>query len=221
MKVLVFAAHPDDVEIGCGGTIAKHVEKGDDVLTVYMTSGESGSLTHSKKELAEIREKEAIEAGKVLGVKRAEFLRNPDGFLDYNKENFVKLISIIREERPDIVYVHHATDNHHDHKETNKLVLDAVKQAAYPLFQECKGEPWDVGTVLTYEVWTPLHDFAYVEDITEFIGNKVKALEQHRSQIKEIAFHKAAEGLARYRGVLTGKGDYCEVFGVVKIKKIS
>lgn len=98
-KILVFAPHPDDDVIGCGGSIAKHTKQGSKVTVVYMTSGDAGSLNYSKEELAQIREKEARSAAEILGVEDLIFLRNSDGYLEYNKENLVKIIELIRDKK--------------------------------------------------------------------------------------------------------------------------
>jgi len=219
-KVLIFSPHPDDDVIGCGESIAKHIKQGNKATVVYMTSGEAGSLKYSKEELAKIREDEAKNAAKVLGVEDIIFLRNPDGYLEYNKENLIKIIEIIREEKPNIVYIPHKNDAHKDHKTTYELVIEAVVRASGPWFQECKKEPWLVEVVLCYEVWTPLQEISYVEDITDFIEQKIKAIRQHKSQIQDVQYDEAARGLNRYRGIMTGKGKYCECFQVLRINKL-
>lgn len=220
MKVLIFAPHPDDDLIGCGGSIAKHVKQGNDVKVIYITSGDAGSLKHSKEELAKIREEEARKAAKILGVEDLVFLRNQDGYVEYNKKNLTDIVNIIREEKPGLVYIPHKNDAHTDHMKTHELVVESIGRASGPWFQECKGEPWSVDTLLCYEVWTPLQEISYTEDITKFIGLKIKALEQHKSQIQDIPYDKAVKGLNRYRGVMTGNGEYCECFQVLKISKI-
>ena len=220
MKILIFAPHPDDDLIGCGGSIAKHVKNGDEVVVVFVTSGESGSLKYSKKELGKIREKEAKEAVKILGVKDAVFLRFPDGFVEYNKSNLVTLINLIRKQKPNMVYIPHKNDAHKDHMKTHELVTEAMNKAAGPWFQECKGKSWSVDTVLCYEVWTPLGEISYAEDITEFMELKIKSLEQHKSQMQDISYDEAVKGLNRYRGIMTGKGKYCECFHVLHTNKI-
>jgi LmbE family N-acetylglucosaminyl deacetylase len=88
------------------------------------------------------------------------------------------------------------------------------------VFQEYRGRLWSVETVLAYEVWTPLLEFNYVEDISEFMNLKIAALRKHQSQIKIIRYDEAAEGLARYRGAMTGVGKHCEVFAVNKVAKL-
>ena len=220
MKIIVFSPHPDDDLIGCGGSIAKHIRQGNEVTIIYMTSGDAGSLKYTKDELAEIREKEAGDAAKSLGIKDLVFLKTPDGYLEYNKENLIKIVNLIREKKPNIVYLPHKSDAHKDHIKTHELVIESIGRASGPWFQECKGKPWSVDTVLCYEVWTPLQDVSYVEDITEFLELKLKALAQHKSQIQDIQYDDAVKGLNRYRGTMTGKGKYCECFQVLKINKI-
>lgn len=219
-KFLIFAPHPDDDLMGCGGSMAKHVKQGNEVTVVYLTSGDAGSLKYAKNELAEIREKEAGNAAKIIGVKDLIFLKNPDGYLECNKENLVKIVDLIREKKPNIIYIPHKSDAHKDHMNTYELVAESIERASGPWFQECKGEPWHVDVVLCYEVWTPLQEISYVENIDEFIDLKIQALEQHKSQIQDIRYDEAVKGLNRYRGIMTGKGKYCECFQVIKINKI-
>jgi LmbE family N-acetylglucosaminyl deacetylase len=151
-RVLVFAAHPDDDLIGCGGSLAKHVKLGNHVSVCYVTSGEEGSLEHSKEELARIREDEAKKAAEIIGFTDIIFLRNRDGYLEYNEPNLKQLVELIRKKQPHVVYVHHHLDAHEDHKVTSRLVNEAIGRAGAPIFQEYKGEPWSVETVLAYEV---------------------------------------------------------------------
>ncbi len=216
-RVLVFAAHPDDDVIGCGGSLAKHVKLGNQVSVCYMTSGEAGSLEHAKEALKRIRKEEAKKAAEVLGFTDLTFLGNRDGYLEYNEASLTQLVELIRNKQPHVVYVHHPLDGHEDHKVTFRLVSEAIGRAGAPVFQEYKGTPWSVETVLAYEVWTPLSEFNYVEDISEFVSIKIAALRKHESQIKTIRYDEAAEGLARFRGVMTGKGKHCEVFAVGKV----
>lgn len=216
-RVLVFAAHPDDDIIGCGGSIAKHVKSGNWVSVCYMTSGSAGSLDYAKEELARIRENEAKRAAKVVGSRNMMFLRDPDGYLEYNEDKSRKLVELIRKIRPHAVYVHHGSDRHRDHFITYPLVRESIRRASGPWFQECDKALWSVETVLAYEVSTPLSELNYVEDISGFIDKKIAALKRHQSQVKDIWYDEAAEGLAKYRGAMTGKGKYCEVFQVAKV----
>lgn len=219
-KIIVFAPHPDDDLLGCGGSMAKHVSQGNEITVVYMTSGEAGSLLDNKNKLAKIREKEVSEASKILGIKNLIFLRNPDGYLEYNQKSIIKITSLIREGKPDLVYLPHRSDAHKDHIKTYELVTEAINRASRSSFQECKGKPWSIATVLCYEIWTPLQEISYIENIEEFIDLKMQAFEQHKSQIKKNKYNDAIKGLNRYRGIMTGMGKYCECFQVLKINKI-
>lgn len=216
-KVLVFAPHPDDDIIGCGGSIAKHIKNGNDVSIVFMTSGDAGGWKYSKEELARIREQEATSAANMLGVKKLHFLRNADGYVTYNQKNLIQLIDLIRQEQPDIVYIPHRADAHKDHLATHELVVEAIKRAGSHYFQECKGEPWAVKTILCYEVWTPLQEVTYYEDITEFTELKLQALQQHASQIAIQKYDDGVKGLNSYRGSMKQAGTSCEGFQILKM----
>lgn len=221
LKIMVFAPHPDDELIGCGGSIAKHIKNGNEVIVVYMTSGDSGKIEISKSELALIREEEASKGAKILGIKEVIFLRNPDGYLDTGKENLIKLMEIIREKKPDVVYVTNKDEGHRDHRNTNELVMNAIGRASGPWFQEAKGDPWEVSHILEYEVHPPMSTTNYCEDISDFIDLKIKALEEHKSQIGDIHYQDSSRALAEYRGTLTsGKSKYAECFRVSKTKNI-
>ncbi|MDW8034148.1 MAG: PIG-L family deacetylase [Nitrososphaerota archaeon] len=219
-NVCVFSPHPDDDLIGCGGSMYKHVKHGNKVTVVYMTSGEAGSVKYKKEELRKIREMEAKNATKILGIDDLIFLRNPDGALEYNEENIRKLVEIIRNKRPQIVYIPHEKDSHKDHIATNRLVVESVRRAGMLSLNLYRGCPWLVETILCYEVWTPLQDFSFVEDITEVIDLKIKALREHKSALAEVKYDEAIQSLNRYRGIMTGKGKYCECFQLLSKGRI-
>ncbi len=216
INVLVFAPHPDDDIIGCGGSMIKHVQNGNKVSIVYLTSGEAGSLQHSKKELANIRASEARIAAGLMGIKDLTFLGIPDGFITYTQESLMSLVNIIRSQRPAVIYLPHAEDAVCDHQVTCQLVKEACSKAAGPWFQDCTAEPWSTSTILAYEVWTPLQQVSYAEDISDFIESKLAALRCHQSQLEMIRYDDAVQGLNRYRGILTGKGQFCEAFQLIR-----
>ncbi len=211
-----FGAHPDDIELGCGGTEAKLIDKGYKIVHVYATSGEAGRQTISKEKLGKIREEEAKQAAKVLGVGGVEFLRYPDGLTDFIRKMKIDVINLIRKEKPNIIFVHETKENFPDHKIISDLVLSG---AAGPGYQEAKGEPWTVETILGYEVWHPITNYQLVEYITNTIQKKMGALVCYKSQVETTKYDKAFEGLARYRGVMTW-GKYAEVFEVIKTSKL-
>jgi LmbE family N-acetylglucosaminyl deacetylase len=220
MNVLVVAPHPDDDVIGCGGSIALHRSLGHNVHVVYMTSGDAGSIKIPKKTLGDVREKEALAALRVLDVSQYTFFRLPDGYVSTDDNVLKRFIELIRETKPNVIYIPHEADAHRDHKRTHKIVAEAVRRAAYEAFQECKGKPWSVGTVLCYEVWTPIQSVTYVEDISPFMKKKLEALQKHASQIAIVPYDDLVAGLNRYRGGMTGKGTYCECFKILRAERV-
>lgn len=214
--IMVFAPHPDDDIIGCGGSIARHVQQGDHVQIVYMTSGEAGSLLFPARELALIREAEARSAANFLGVTDVLFLGNPDGYLEYNQGNLVWIVTALRANKPSIIYLPHSRDAVPDHLNTYRLVVEGCRRAAGPWYQDCGVLPWQVNTILGYEIWTPLETVGYSQDITAQISLKLTALQMHKTQTECIPYHEAIEGLNRYRGVMTGRGKYCECFQLIQ-----
>lgn len=219
-KVLVFSPHPDDDVIGCGGSILKHVQKGNVVSVMYITSGEIGSLLHGTKELTRIREAEASKAAEFLGVSETHFLRNPDGYLSYTKQNLVQIISLIRGFKPNVVYTPHQYDEHRDHRITYDLVVESCLQAGRAMVEECSLELWSAKTILAYEVGTLLQEVNYVEDITNVIESKIQAMRMHESQIINLQYDEAIRNMNRLRGITTGKGVYCECFRVLKAEDL-
>ena len=216
MKILAIGAHPDDIEIGCGGTLARLISEGAEVEVIVGSRGEAGSLTIPAKKLADTREKEARESAKVLGVTKIQFLGLEDGLAHFERSDKIKLIKLIREIKPEVLFVHTHHDSNPDHRLVHELAMAAATGSAGPWFQEAGGEPHRIDFIYGYEVWNPLNRWQYVSDITQFLDKKVKALTCHQSQIKEIDYVGAVKGLAGYRGALCGEGRLAEVFEVIK-----
>jgi LmbE family N-acetylglucosaminyl deacetylase len=202
MNVLVIAPHPDDECIGCGGTICRHVERGDKVSAVFLTSGELGLKHLAKEEAWRIREKEARRAGKILGLAELHFLRRRDWFLSEEVEPAAAdLAPILERLKPELIYLPHENEWHPDHKASLSIVRAVLVHGKIPAPQ-----------LRAYEVWTPLSEFDHVENISEMMPQKLKALRCHRSQLGEFDYAGAIRGLNQYRGVLAGKCKYAEVF---------
>jgi len=215
--VLIVAPHPDDDIIGCGGSIAKHCKAGNQVTIMYMTSGDAGGIQYSKEELAALREDEARKAANHLGVNNLIFLRLADGYVEFNRENLIRITCILREIKPDIVYIPHSQEANRDHRITHQLLLEACQRAGAPFFPECGTQLWGVATILGYEVWTPIQDVYYSEDISEFMEQKRAALQMHVSQLEYYRYDEAIKGFNRYRGIMTAGCDYGECFTLPKI----
>lgn len=202
MKVLVIAPHPDDECIGCGGAICLHVARGDEVHAAFLTSGELG-LKHLPPELAcQTREAEARAAAKILRIASVEFLHCPDWTMGAEVPRVVeKLVPLLQRLAPALIYLPHPNEWHPDHKAT----LPALRQA---LLASRIAAP----TLRAYEVWTPLAEYQHVENISDVMPTKLRALRRHRSQVSEWDYVRAVRALNEFRGVMAGRCRYAEVF---------
>ena len=216
-RVLSFGTHPDDIEIGCGGTELKLIEKGFEVTHVFITSGESGSQTISREALGATREREAVAAATMMGVSDVRFLRFEDGLTEYTRSMKLEVVDVIRSIRPAIIFTHSAQDNFPQHQVASKLVHNAIIHASGPWYQETSEKPWDTPVVLGYEVWFPMNTWQTAVDITGQVELKLKALGCHESQVEDVKYDKAFGGLARYRGEMSFAAEYAEAFEVVKM----
>jgi LmbE family N-acetylglucosaminyl deacetylase len=165
-------------------------------------------------DLRATREEEARQAAQCLGVHDLAFLRCPDGYLDFSAELLRSLVVLIREKTPDVVYLPHQQECPRDHRITHELCGESIRRAGGPWFQNC-GTPWNVSSVLAYEIWTPLVSPTFHRDITPWFDLKMEALRHHASQLAAIPYDEAATCLNRYRGILSGKGHYCESFQII------
>lgn len=120
VDILVFAAHPDDAELSCSGTIALHVDKGKKVGVIDLTRGELGTRGNP-----EIRNKEALRSAEILNLTLRENLEMPDGFFNVSKENIISIARKIREYQPEIVLANAIHDRHPDHGRAAQLVEEA------------------------------------------------------------------------------------------------
>src|SRR5690349_15196675 len=121
VNILAFGVHPDDVELGCSGTLITAVGQGKKVAVVDLTRGELGT-----RGSADIRDKEAAAAARVMGIQARENLGMADGFFQNNEENVKKVITVIRKYQPEIVLCNAPEDRHPDHGRSSELVSDAA-----------------------------------------------------------------------------------------------
>lgn len=180
LDILAFGAHPDDVELGCSGTILKEISLGKTVGIVDLTRGELGT-----RGSAEIRDQEANDAAKILGVLVRENLNMRDGFFVNDEKHQLEIIKMIRKYQPEIVLCNAVDDRHIDHGKGSKLVSDACFLSGL-LKVETKADgqiqkPWRPKLVYHYIQWKNIiPDF--VVDITGFEETKTKAILAYRSQ---------------------------------------
>ena len=204
-NVLVISPHPDDEAIGCGGTICKHVNEGDTVEVVFITSGEKGGHGRSEEETIMTREQESKDAAIILGVCHIECWREPDGSLLVTPHNVSRLAEKIVSSEVAIIYVPHEQEQHPDHRAAAHIVNTAIKQL--PASTE-------IPVVWMYEVWTPIQAIDHIVDISPYVDTKRRAIQAYKSQCEVLAFDEAILGLNRYRGEMHSwpGGEYAEIF---------
>jgi len=180
LDILAFGAHPDDVELGCSGTIAKEVSLGKKVGIIDLTRGELGT-----RGSVEIRNSESAKASEILGVVVRENLDMRDGFFVNDEAHQLKVIEMIRKYQPEIVLCNAITDRHIDHGKGSKLVSDAcflsgLRQIKTELNGEAQ-EAWRPKVVYHYIQWQNIEP-DFVVDISEFMDKKMDSVLAYGSQ---------------------------------------
>jgi bacillithiol biosynthesis deacetylase BshB1 len=180
LDILAFGSHPDDIELGCGATVAKEVSLGKKVGIVDLTRGELGT-----RGSAELRMIEASNAAKILGVSVRENLGFADGFFTNDKKHQLEIIKMIRKYQPDIVLCNAIDDRHIDHGKGSKLVSDACFLSGLVKIEtELEGkqqEKWRPKQVYHYIQWKNITP-DFVIDVTGFIHKKQAAVLAYSSQ---------------------------------------
>jgi N-acetylglucosamine malate deacetylase 1 len=180
VDVLAIGAHPDDLELSCGGTLAKLVKQGYKVALADATRGELG--TRGTKE---IRTREANQAARILGAVTRRNLDIPDGNVEVNKENIRKVITLIRELRPTILIIPHGVERHPDHAHTHELCKEAWFYAGLrKLPTTLKGKKQEPHRPHHYFEFMQWHEFhpAFIVDISDTYDIKMEAVRAHASQ---------------------------------------
>lgn len=175
LDILAFGAHPDDVELSCSGTIAKHIALGSKVGIVDLTRGELGT-----RGSAEIRDKEAVKAAQLLGVEMRHNLNFKDGFFQNDESHQMEIIKIIREYRPRIVLANAISDRHPDHKKGSDLVSHACFLAGLPKI-ETGQDAWRPEVVYHYIQFDEIEP-DFVVDISNYIDKKIEVVKAFSSQ---------------------------------------
>ena len=180
LDILAFGSHPDDVELGCGATIAKEIALGKKVGIVDSTRGELGT-----RGSADLRDEEAANAAKILGVSVRENLRFADGFFTNDKEHQLEIIKMIRKYQPEIVLCNAIDDRHIDHGKGSKLVSDACfLSGLIKVKTELNGEQqdkWRPKQVYHYIQWKNLKP-DFVVDVSDYIDKKTASVMAYKSQ---------------------------------------
>ena len=180
LDILAIGAHPDDVELSCSGTIAKEIANGKKVGIIDLTRGELGT-----RGTPEIRDQEAANAAKILGVSVRENLGFKDGFFVNDKAHQLEIIKMIRKYRPEIVLCNAITDRHIDHGKGSKLTSDACFLSGLRRIETTLNG-------ITQDAWRPKHVYHYIQwqtitpdfvvDISGFMDKKVESVLAYSSQ---------------------------------------
>lgn len=213
-NVLLVSAHPDDMEIGMGGTVAKMAEAGHSLLSVVITDGRRSPdpTAVGPDKMAAMRKAEGEKAASVLGIGETKFL----GFESIASEELIveateKITEVVKSFEPDEIYtLHPVLDRHASHRAAGKATVDAIERLG-------ANTP-----VWAYEVWGLFADWDRFEDISQQIETKLAAVNEHRSQIAAIDYTDGIAGLNRWRAVFAdphqekSPARYAEVF--IKLK---
>ena len=181
LDFLAFGAHPDDVELGCGATIAKLVSQGKKVGIVDLTRGELGT-----RGSAEIRTKETKEASKILGISLRENMDFKDGFFRNDEEHQLKIIQLIRKYQPEFVFCNAPDDRHIDHPKGSRLVVEASFLSGLSKINTDDSlgktqKKWRPKNIYHYIQWKNL-DPDFIFDVSGFHHTKMDAVKCYSSQ---------------------------------------
>lgn len=209
-RILLISAHPDDMEIGMGGTVAKMAEAGHSLVSVVITDGRRSPDPASvgPVRMAETRKKEGEKAASVLRIGETKFF----GFESIASGEIIaeateKIIEIINSFNPDEIFtLHPELDRHSSHRAAGKTTVDAVERLGLNI------------PVWAYEVWGLFAEWDRFEDISDQIETKLAAVNEHRSQTAAIDYTDGIAGLNRWRAVFAdphqekSPARYAEVF---------
>lgn len=219
MNVLAVGCHPDDLEISCGGTLARYAQQGDRVSMVHVANGNMGHVILMPDELRALRIAEAQRAGQVLCAVEVFNLDAGDLAIESHDPGLVRaLVDVIRRVQPDVIISHAPEDYMRDHVEVSKLVFDASFSASVPHYTTPTAGVAKI-TPLYYMDTLAGVNFQPAEyvDISMTIETKLKALDCHESQVKWMRDHDSIDFLAftrsasRFRGLQCGAA-YAEGF---------
>jgi bacillithiol biosynthesis deacetylase BshB1 len=224
LHILAIGAHPDDIELGCTGTLINHIKKGQKAGILDLTEGELGS-----RGTVESRHEEARASSAVMGLSMRHNLKMADGFFENNKEHQLQIVRVLRRYQPDIVLANALADRHPDHGRAGRLIADACFLSGLRKIET----EWEGTAQLA---WRPKRVFHYIQDrftepdlvvdISNSFEQKMEAIKCFRTQffsdntdepityISNPGFLDKIENRARQLGhrigVTYGEGFHCE-----------
>jgi bacillithiol biosynthesis deacetylase BshB1 len=185
LDLLAIGAHPDDVELACGGTLAKLASAGRRVGILHLTRGEMGT-----RGTASEREREAEAAAKILGIEVLEYLDCGDGGLRTGTAEEDALVAVLRRLRPEVILGPSPEDRHPDHGRAHRLIRDAAFYAG--LGRRGEGEPFRPGAVFSYMQHDPFLP-SFIVDVSDAWATKERALDAYSSQLHQPGAEPGAE----------------------------
>ncbi len=210
MKILAIGAHADDIEIGCGGTIARAIKNGHSVKILITSDSVYNNYDGTVLRTEDDIKKEVFPAIETLGVKKSNFsiLKFPNKDVPYNSQIVESLNKIMDEYKPDLILTHWTFDTHQDHRNTALATISAAR---------------NFNNILMYEPFPPsgrsymaYRPQVYI-DITDNIDNKIKAIKAHKSQLLKYGedWIESIKGRAKMRGYESNV-KYAETFELVR-----
>jgi len=173
--VMAFGAHPDDIELGCGGTLAKLAAMGRRVVLVDLTRGEMGT-----RGTAETRAQEAARAAEILGAAARENLALPDGKLAPNEQAIRRVVDVVRWYQPEVVFLPHDQDRHPDHGHASEIVYEGVFAAGLRRYET--GQAAFRPSKLFYFMGFHTFETEFIVDITDYAELKLDAVAAYATQ---------------------------------------
>jgi bacillithiol biosynthesis deacetylase BshB1 len=191
LDILVFAAHPDDVELACSGTVLKHISLGYKVGIVDLTKGELGT-----RGSAAIRSEETKVASELLGIHIRENLGFRDGFFEIDEVHLLKVVEVIRKYQPEIILANAASDRHPDHKRAGDLVSRANFLSGLLKVQTENQTHWRAKAVYRY-IQDNYMEPDFVVDISGFETKKLDAIKAFKSQFYDPNSNEPSTPISR------------------------
>jgi N-acetylglucosamine malate deacetylase 1 len=190
LDVLAFGAHPDDVELFAGGTLAKMASLGHATGVVDMTRGELGT-----RGTRATREREASEAAAILGLTIRESMDFPDGEVAADPQSRLKVIRVLRQYRPSLVLTHYWDDKHPDHVNTSRVVTEAAHHAGLPKIDTGQ-ERFRPQAILYFKLPATVVP-SFIVDVSGYAEQRLNAIKAHRSQLFDAASNEPATYLSQ------------------------
>ena len=200
MNILAIGAHPDDIEIGCGGALIKYSDRGHKVFSLVMTGGGQGGK-------ASVRRSEQEDARRIMGLEKIFWGGYEDTHLEVNRDLISGIEQVISEINPSFIFCHFPDDTHQDHRHLSLATQSAARNLRNVLFYEGP-TTWDFNP----QVFV---------DIGETLERKIEALRAHKSQvtktnIEDLSIVEIARSSANFRGI-QGRVKYGEAFSPLRL----